>query len=196
MQKRIEEAEIQHRDEPIAVTTNIFSSPISEEIQECEFPRKFTIPTFDAYSSYELSDPTSLTLPRQDGGLFPEQPPYVSNLGVASDWFYFLSPRSIHNFECLAKLFLSQYSSRREFKKNNNHLLTSFMGFAKHPSRDPQMVSGPALRHLTTFSPLSSYGSHSGITLRGITWYQPTGSLHLPTGGRNPPLWDCPSLGV
>jgi len=81
VQKRIEEAEIQHRDEPIAVTTNIFSSPISEEIQECEFPRKFTIPTFDAYSSYELSDPTSLTLPRQDGGLFPEQPPYVSNLG-------------------------------------------------------------------------------------------------------------------
>ena len=42
---------------------------------------------------------------------------------VAFDWFYSLTPRSIHGFKNLTKLFLAQYSSCQEFKRNNNHLL-------------------------------------------------------------------------
>ena len=44
--------------------------------------------------------------------------------GIASDWFYFLPPRSIHNFEDLTKLFITQYSSLKGFKQNNHHLLS------------------------------------------------------------------------
>ena len=43
---------------------------------------------------------------------------------VVSDCFYFLLPRSIHSFEDLIQLFLAQFSSRQEFKKNNHHLLS------------------------------------------------------------------------
>ena len=50
---------------------------------------------------------------------------FPSNLkGVASDWFYSLLPRSIHRFEYLTKLFITQYSSRQAFKQNNHYLLS------------------------------------------------------------------------
>ena len=44
--------------------------------------------------------------------------------GVASDWFYSLTPHSIHRFEDLTKLFFSQYSSHQESKLNSHHLLS------------------------------------------------------------------------
>jgi len=44
--------------------------------------------------------------------------------GVASDWFYSLSQRSIHGLRGLTKLFVAQYSSRQEFKQNNHHLFS------------------------------------------------------------------------
>jgi len=43
--------------------------------------------------------------------------------GVVSDWLYSLPPHSLHNFEEVTEVFLTQYASRREAKKNN-YLLT------------------------------------------------------------------------
>ena len=40
---------MQHNDEPSAITTNISSFLIFEDIQESKFPKKFMIPAFDAY---------------------------------------------------------------------------------------------------------------------------------------------------
>ena len=49
---------------------------------------------------------------------------FLSSLkGVASNWFYSLSSHSLHNFEEIIKAFHIQYTSRREAKKNNHHLL-------------------------------------------------------------------------
>ena len=44
--------------------------------------------------------------------------------GMASNWFYSLSPQSLHNFEEVPKAFITQYVPRRETKRNNHHLLT------------------------------------------------------------------------
>ena len=50
---------------------------------------------------------------------------FPSNLkGVASDWFYSLTPRSIHIFGDLTRLFLTQYSSCQKFKQSNHYLLS------------------------------------------------------------------------
>ena len=43
---------------------------------------------------------------------------------VAFDWFYSLLQRSVHSFEALTKLFLTQCSSLQEFKQSNHHLLS------------------------------------------------------------------------
>ena len=42
---------------------------------------------------------------------------------MALDWFYFLPPHSFYNFEKATDVFLTQYASRREAKKNNHHFL-------------------------------------------------------------------------
>ena len=44
--------------------------------------------------------------------------------GVASDWFYFLPPHSLYNFEEASEAFLTQYVSRREAKMSHWRLLT------------------------------------------------------------------------
>ena len=44
--------------------------------------------------------------------------------GVVSDWFYSLSPHSLHNLEEVSVAFLTHYASHREAKRNNHHLLT------------------------------------------------------------------------
>ena len=50
---------------------------------------------------------------------------FSSNLkGVASDWFYSLTLHSLHNFVKVIEVFLTQYASRREAKRNNHHLLS------------------------------------------------------------------------
>jgi len=50
---------------------------------------------------------------------------FPSNLkGVASDWFYSLSLCSLHNFLEVTEVFLTQYASRQEAKRNNHHLFS------------------------------------------------------------------------
>jgi len=45
----------------------------------------------------------------------------------ASDWFYYLPPRSLHNFTEVTEAFLTQYAPRQEVKKNNHYLLLVWM---------------------------------------------------------------------
>ena len=52
IQKRIMEAMSLDHPTPI---TKIHDSPLSEEIQGCEFPRKFSTPSFEYY--FRVSDP-------------------------------------------------------------------------------------------------------------------------------------------
>jgi len=59
--------------------------------------------------------------------------------GIASDWFYLLSLCTLRNFEKVSEAFLTQYASRKEIKKNNNHLLSvrmrpadSLKGYMNH----------------------------------------------------------------
>ena len=50
---------------------------------------------------------------------------FLSSLkGVASDWFYSMPPCSLHSFKEITKVFLTQYASRLETKKNNRYLLS------------------------------------------------------------------------
>ena len=49
--------------------------------------------------------------------------------GITSDWFYSLSSHSLGDFEEVRQAFFNQFASRREFKKNNNHIFTIKMKF-------------------------------------------------------------------
>ena len=40
------------------------------------------------------------------------------------EWFYSLPSRSLHNFEEITEVFLTEYVFRMETKKNNHHILT------------------------------------------------------------------------
>ena len=60
IQERVEEAKMQHHDRLRAITIDTSNSPFSESIFECEFLKKFTIPTFDCYSGQ--SDPIHISV--------------------------------------------------------------------------------------------------------------------------------------
>jgi len=55
IQKQIEEAKLELQSGPKQAAARVSDSPLSEEILECEFPRKFATLTFEYYS--ETSDP-------------------------------------------------------------------------------------------------------------------------------------------
>jgi len=119
---------VPHYDRLRTATINTSNYPFSESIFGCECSKKFTTPTFHCYSG--LSDPIQHLRKYQDKMVvYARNDPILCRIfpsslkGVVSFWFYFLSPRSIHNFKDLTKLFLSQYSSRQEFKQNNHHHL-------------------------------------------------------------------------
>jgi len=103
-------------------------SPLSEETQRCRFSRKFSTPTFDYYSG--ASDPVQhIRHFRDKKVIYSHNDPVIcvtfpSNLkGAVSDWFYFLPPRSLHNFMEVTEAFLTQYASCQETKRNSHHLL-------------------------------------------------------------------------
>ena len=96
---------------------------------QCEFLKKFATPTFDYYSG--MSDLAQhirqflgqdVTHSRNDPLLCLTIPSSLK--GVISDWFYSKPPHSLHNFEEVTEVFLTQYTSRQEAKKNKHHLLT------------------------------------------------------------------------
>jgi len=72
---------------------------------------------------------------------------FSSNLkGVASDWFYFLLPRSLHNFEEISLAFLTLYVSRWEAKKKKHH--SSQNEKEREPQVVHQLLSEPAAKIL------------------------------------------------
>ena len=120
-------AKLQSHPMPSAV--KITDSPLSEEILECEFPNKFLAPTFDCYSG--VNDPVQHTRYFRDKMVvyFHNDSlmclTFPSNVkGVASNWFFFLTLQSLHNFEEVTQAFLTQYASHWEAKRNNHHLLS------------------------------------------------------------------------
>ena len=94
VQRRIEETKLQLCNRPNQVTAKVSDSLLSEEILECEYPKKFTTPTFECYS--ETSDPVQHIRHFQDkiGGLLSRSDPLIcltfpfSLKGVTSNWFY------------------------------------------------------------------------------------------------------------
>ena len=110
-------------------TAKIHESPLSKEIQESEFSKKFSTLTFDYYS--RVSDLVQHIRHFRDKMViyacndqimcltFP-----ASLKGVASDWFYSLPLRSLHNFAEVTEVFLTQYASCQEAKKNSHYLLS------------------------------------------------------------------------
>ena len=110
-------------------TAKVSDSPLSEEILECEFPKKFSTPTFDYCCG--ASDPVQHIRHFRDKMLVHSRKnplicqTFSSSLkGVSSDWFYSLLSCLLHSFEERTVVFLTQCSSRREAKKNNHHLIS------------------------------------------------------------------------
>jgi len=127
IQRWITEAKLQSRPTPSAV--KVSDSPLSKEIQKCEFPKKFSTLTFNYYS--RVSDPVQYIRHFPDKMvIYSRNDPimcltFLFNLkGAASDWCYFLPPHSLHNFEEVTETFLTQYASRQEDKKNSHHLFS------------------------------------------------------------------------
>ena len=44
--------------------------------------------------------------------------------GVASEWFYSMSPHFLHNFSEVTEAFLTEDTSRQKAKRNSHHLLS------------------------------------------------------------------------
>ena len=117
-----------HHDRFRAITTDASNSPFSENILEYDFSKKFMILTFDCYSGQR--DPVQYLHHYQDEMVIHFRNDSIlcrfssSLKGAASDWFYSLPPCSIYNFRDFTRLFLTQYSSHQEFKKNNYHFFS------------------------------------------------------------------------
>ena len=86
-----------HYDRLRDITTDAFNSLFSEGILECEFFKKFMILTFECYSGQ--SDPIWHLRQYQDKTvIYTWSDPILCRIfpssvkGLASDWFYSLSP--------------------------------------------------------------------------------------------------------
>jgi len=106
--------------------------PFSKDILEYKFPKKFIILTFGFYSSQRDSVQhlrqyqDKMVIHSRNDSILCRIFPFGLRV-AASDWFYSLSLRSVHDIRDLTKLFLAQYSSCQEFKHNNHHLLSIMM---------------------------------------------------------------------
>ena len=129
IRKEVQEAGLCLTNKDGPATLRLTLSPLSPDILNIQFPRKFSVPTFEYYNG--TSDPMQHLRHYQDKmavysysdallcRMFPS-----SLKGLASDWFYSLKPGSISSFEQVARTFLSQYSSCQEYRKTSNHLFT------------------------------------------------------------------------
>ncbi|KAM1739746.1 hypothetical protein ACFX11_015415 [Malus domestica] len=107
--------------------TNISRSPFTDNIEQVEPPREFSIPHFTSFKGDE--DPerhlkhyrSTMILYRNNDGLMCKI--FATTLqGEAQDWFYTLPPQSIRNFDELSLVFTKEYSSYRSIKKKSDHL--------------------------------------------------------------------------
>ncbi|KAM1811285.1 hypothetical protein ACFX12_027945 [Malus domestica] len=107
--------------------TNISRLPFTDEIEQAEPPRKFSMPHFTSFKGDE--DPERhlkryrriMILYRNNDDLMCKI--FATTLqGEAQDWFYTLPPQSIRNFYELSLVFTKKYSSYRAIKKKSDHL--------------------------------------------------------------------------
>ncbi|KAM1338155.1 hypothetical protein ACFX2H_041885 [Malus domestica] len=107
--------------------TNISRSPFTDEIEQAEPPREFSMPHFTFFKGDE--DPerhlkryrSAMILYRNNDELMCKI--FATTLqGEAQDWFYTLLPQSIRNFYELSLVFTKEYSSYRSIKKKSDHL--------------------------------------------------------------------------
>ncbi|KAM2544170.1 hypothetical protein TB1_015894 [Malus domestica] len=107
--------------------TNISRSPFTDEIEQAEPPREFSMPHFTFFKGDE--DPkrhlkryrSAMILYRNNDELMCKI--FATTLqGEAQDWFYTLPPQSIRNFYELSLVFTKEYSSYRSIKKKSDHL--------------------------------------------------------------------------
>ena len=107
--------------------TNISRLPFTDEIEQAEPPREFSMPHFTSFKGDE--DPerhlkryrSAMILYRNNDDLMCKI--FATTLqGEAQDWFYTLPPQSIRNFYELSLVFTKEYSSYRSIKKKSDHL--------------------------------------------------------------------------
>ncbi|KAM1875380.1 hypothetical protein ACFX14_042954 [Malus domestica] len=106
---------------------NISRSPFTEEIEEAEPPREFSMPHFTSFKGDEDPDrhlkryQRAMILYRNNDDLMCKI--FATTLqGEAQDWFYTLPPQSIRNFYELSLVFTKEYSCYRSIKKKSDHL--------------------------------------------------------------------------
>ncbi|KAM1453359.1 hypothetical protein ACFXTO_002981 [Malus domestica] len=107
--------------------TNISRSPFTDEIEQAEPPREFSMPHFTSFKGDE--DPERhLKRYRSAMILYRNNHEFMCKIfattlqGEAQDWFYTLPPQSIRNFYELSLVFTKEYSSYRSIKKKSDHL--------------------------------------------------------------------------
>ncbi|KAM2835144.1 hypothetical protein PS2_032106 [Malus domestica] len=107
--------------------TNISRSPFTDEIEQAEPPREFSMPHFTSFKGDEDSERhikryrSTMILYRNNDDLMCKI--FATTLqGEAQDWFYTLPPQSIRNFYELSLVFTKEYSSYHSIKKKSNHL--------------------------------------------------------------------------
>ncbi|XP_068331657.1 uncharacterized protein [Pyrus communis] len=107
--------------------TNISRSPFTNEIEQAEPPRKFSMSYFTSFKGDE--DPekhlkhyqSAMILYRNNDDLMCKI--FTTTLqSEAQDWFYTLPPQSIRSFNELSLVFTKEYSSYHSIKKKSNHL--------------------------------------------------------------------------
>ncbi|KAM0975985.1 hypothetical protein ACFX2C_018947 [Malus domestica] len=107
--------------------TNISRLPFTDEIEQAEPRREFSMPYFTSFKGDE--DPerhlkhyqSAMILYRNNNDLMCKI--FATTLqGEAQDWFYTLLPQSIWNFDELSLVFTKEYSSCHSIKKKYDHL--------------------------------------------------------------------------
>ena len=107
--------------------TNISRSPFTDEIEQTEPPRKFSMSYFTSFKGD--GDPerhlkhyrSTMIIYRNNDALMCKI--FDTTLqGDVQDWFHTLPPQSIQNFDDLSLVFTKKYSSYRSIKKKSDHL--------------------------------------------------------------------------
>ncbi|XP_048443373.1 uncharacterized protein LOC125478797 [Pyrus x bretschneideri] len=107
--------------------TNISRSPFTDEIEQAEPQRKFSMPHFTSFKGDRDLErhlkhyQSTMILYRSKDALMCKI--FAITLqGEAQDWFHTLPPRSIRSFNDLSLVFTKEYSSYHSIKKKSDHL--------------------------------------------------------------------------
>ncbi|KAM1000328.1 hypothetical protein ACFX2A_007090 [Malus domestica] len=107
--------------------TNISRSPFTNEIEQAEPPRKFSMPHFTSFKG-DGDLERHLTHYRSTMVLYRNNDAFMCKIftitlqGEAQDCFHTLPSWSIQNFDDLSLIFTKEYSSYRSIKKKSDHL--------------------------------------------------------------------------